>query len=55
MLKKLKELAQRVLAIGWIRKIHLFTMRLVLETFGSHRLLSVPYSLLAFLVFNREP
>lgn len=54
MLKQLKELAKRLLAIAWIRKTYEGTMRTAAELFGAHRLLSIPYSILTFPTFNRE-
>jgi len=54
MLKQLKELAKRLLAIDWIRRSYEAGMRSVSEVFGAHRLLSIPYSILTFPTFNRE-
>lgn len=54
MLNQLKNLAKRLLAIGWVRRLYEGAMRGMAEVFGAHRLLSVPYSLLAFGTFNRE-
>lgn len=54
MLKKLKELAKRLLAIVWVRRTYEAAMRSVTELFGAHRLLSIPYSILTFATFNRE-
>lgn len=54
MLNQLKNLAKRLLAIRAIRRLHEATMRVLTEFFGSHRLLSIPYSLLTLHTFNRE-
>ena len=54
MLNQLKNLAKRLLAIRAIRRFHDTTMRVLTEFFGSHRLLSIPYSLLTLHTFNRE-
>jgi nitroreductase len=54
MLEKLKNLAKRLLAIRAIRRSYDATMRVLTEFFGSHRLLSIPYSLLTLHTFNRE-
>ncbi|MCW5579986.1 MAG: nitroreductase family protein [Luteimonas sp.] len=54
MLKQLKELAKRLLAVAWIRKTYEGTVRAAAELFGAHRLLSIPYSILTFPTFNRE-
>lgn len=54
MLKQLKKLAKRLLAIAWIRHGFEALMRGISEIFGAHRLLSIPYSILTFATFNRE-
>lgn len=54
MLGQLKSLAKALLAIAWVRQAHETATRAILEVFGSHRLLSIPYSLLTIHVFNRE-
>lgn len=54
MLKKLKNLAKNLLAVSWIRKTYESLNRVILEFFGAHRFLSIPYSMLGFLTFNRE-
>lgn len=54
MLNQLKNLAKRLLAVRAIRRTYDATMRVSTEFFGSHRLLSIPYSLLTLHTFNRE-
>lgn len=54
MLKKLKNIVKNLLAITWVRKLYETLNRAVLEVFGSSRLLSIPYTLLGFITFNRE-
>ncbi|MBS7457813.1 nitroreductase family protein [Coralloluteibacterium stylophorae] len=54
MISQLKNLAKRLLAIVWIRKLYEATMRGAAEFFGAHRVLSIPYSILTFPTFNRE-
>jgi nitroreductase len=54
MLHRLKHIAKRLLAIAWIRNLYQGTVHASLEVFGAHRVLSVPYSMVNFLAFNRE-
>lgn len=54
MLNQLKDLAKRLLAIVWVRKLYEATMRSLAGFFAAHRLLSIPYSILTFPTFNRE-
>jgi nitroreductase len=54
MLNRLKSLAKQLLAIVWIRRTYEAMIRTVTEVFASHRLLSIPYSILTFPTFNRE-
>lgn len=54
MLNRLKRIAKRLLAITWVRNLYQSVVRLSLEIFGAHRLLSIPYSMINFLTFNRE-
>lgn len=54
MLNQLKHLAKNLLAIVWVRKLYQSIVRGALELFAANRLLSVPYSMLAFATFNRE-
>lgn len=54
MLKKLKRIAKRLLAVTWIRRTYEVVNRIVLEIFGSSRLLSYLFFTVGFLAFNRE-
>lgn len=54
MLNKLKNLAKAALAIAWIRAMYEFANRVVLETFGSSRILTHLLYFFSFLTFNRE-
>lgn len=54
MLKKLKRIAKRLLAITWIRRSYEVFNRVFLETFGSSRILTHLYFVVGFLTFNRE-
>lgn len=54
MLRQLKELAKRLLAIAWVRKTYQALVHGSAEVFGAHRLLSIPYSIMTFPTFNRE-
>ena len=54
MLKKLKNLVKNLLAISWVRGVYVGMNRAVLEVVGSSRLLSIPYTFLGFMTFNRE-
>lgn len=54
MLKKLKRIVKRLLAITWIRKSYEVFNRIFLETFGSSRILTHLYFVIGFLTFNRE-
>ncbi|WP_353815373.1 nitroreductase family protein [Agromyces sp. SYSU T00266] len=54
MLNTLKNFAKDLLAITWIRRAYEFVNRIFLETFGSSRILSYFFFIVAFLPFNRE-
>lgn len=54
MLKTIKEIIKRLLAIVWIRKLYEGVTKFLLEIFGSNRLLGTIYSFLGFITFNRE-
>lgn len=54
MLKKLKRIAKHLLAIMWVRKTYQGFMHATAEIFSAHRALSIPYSMLNFIPFNRE-
>jgi hypothetical protein len=53
-LNRLKRLAKNLLAIVWVRKLYQSIVHGSLEGFAAHRLLSIPYGLVAFFTFNRE-
>jgi nitroreductase len=53
-LKKLKQIAKNLLAITWIRRVYEFVNRLVLESFGSSRVLTHLFYFVSFITFNRE-
>jgi nitroreductase len=54
MLNRLKNLAKTLLAITWIRRVYEWGNRVVLETFGSSRILTHILYFFSFLSFNRE-
>jgi nitroreductase len=54
MINALKDLAKRLLAIGWVRSSYEMAMRLVAEVFASHRAISILYWMAMFATFNRE-
>ncbi|KQQ95825.1 NADH dehydrogenase [Leifsonia sp. Leaf325] len=54
MLKRVKQIVYTLLAITWIRKTYEFANTVVLETFGSSRILTHFLYFVAFLTFNRE-
>lgn len=54
MLNRLKKIAKDLLAIAWIRRIYEFVNRIVLETFGSSRILTHFFYFVSFITFNRE-
>jgi nitroreductase len=53
-LKRLKRVAKKLLAITWIRKTYEAVNRFFLETFGSSRILAQLFYFFSFLTFNRE-
>ncbi|MGL4257214.1 MAG: nitroreductase family protein [Microbacterium sp.] len=54
MLNTLKRIAKDLLAITWIRRVYEFVNRVVLETFGSSRILTHFWYFVSFITFNRE-
>jgi nitroreductase len=54
MIKRLKRLAKRLLAIGFIRRVYNGTTRVMLAFGGSHRVTATIYSWLGFFTHNRE-
>jgi len=54
MLNRAKNLAKRLLAITWIRRLYEALNRGFLETFGSNRALSWLFYVGSFITFNRE-
>ncbi|UOQ89811.1 nitroreductase family protein [Agromyces endophyticus] len=54
MLNRVKRLVYALLAVPWIRKAYEFANTVVLETFGSSRILTHILYFFAFLTFNRE-
>ncbi len=54
MIKKLKRLAKRMLAVPAIRKLYVAANRSVLELGGSSRIGATLYALPGFVTFNRE-
>lgn len=54
MLNRLKHLAKDLLSITWVRRSYDLVNRATLESFGSSRILTYFYYLVAFLTFNRE-
>ena len=54
MLNTLKRIAKDLLAITWIRRVYEFVNRLVLEIFGSSRILTHLWYFVSFITFNRE-
>jgi nitroreductase len=53
-LTTLKRIAKDLLAITWIRRTYEFVNRIVLETFGSSRILTHLFYFVSFITFNRE-
>jgi nitroreductase len=53
-LNTLKRLAKNLLAITWIRRVYEVVNRIVLETFGSSRILTHFLYFVSFITFNRE-
>lgn len=54
MLKRLKRVAKKLLAIRWIRRTYETVNRVFLETFGSSRVLTHVFFVFSFLTFSRE-
>ncbi|MAM54160.1 nitroreductase family protein [Microbacterium sp. UBA3394] len=54
MLNTLKRIAKDLLAITWIRRVYEFVNRVVLETFGSSRILTHLWFFVSAITFNRE-
>lgn len=54
MLKKLKNIAKKLLAVTWIRKTYEYITRAILEVFAANRLFATLYSIPGLLTFNRE-
>ncbi len=54
MLNALKKIAEDLLAITWIRRFYEFLNRVLLEIFGSSRILAHFFYSISFITFNRE-
>lgn len=54
MLNTLKRVAKDLLAITWIRRVYELLNRVLLETFGSSRVLTHLWYFVSFITFNRE-
>ncbi|MEV8273898.1 nitroreductase family protein [Microbacterium sp. NPDC077184] len=54
MLNTLKRIAKDLLAITWIRRVYEAVNRMILESFGSSRILTHLLYFVSFITFNRE-